>query len=187
MGINSNLFYRKKHIINNHHKIITLPSLLELLIWISLSSKGSYGKLCYVFGVKRIQWEALHNSFFLKPHEQFAALEDSKFQSVFLIYLLLHYWSLINLQMSTEWEFAFLNTAILITFCLIYTLNIPYKNQNPSLFPVDCSVSISSKLTFQWQWVVKCSHKNNFDIFFRAILPLWWETDSCLILMEHAN
>ena len=47
----------------------------------------------------------------------------------------LHYWFFINMRMATEWAFAFLNTAIII-FCLIYSLNIPHSNQNPSFFPV---------------------------------------------------
>ena len=48
--------------------------------------------------------------------------------------------------MATEWEFAFLKTAIII-FCLIYSLNIPHSTQNPYFFPVDHSVSISLKFT----------------------------------------
>ena len=35
--------------------------------------------------------------------------------------------------MSMEWKFAFLHTDIII-FCLIYSLNIPHSNQNPSCF-----------------------------------------------------
>ena len=37
--------------------------------------------------------------------------------------------------MTTEWVFAFPNTAVVI-FCLMYCLNIPHSNQNPSFFPV---------------------------------------------------
>ena len=39
----------------------------------------------------------------------------------------------INLQMTTEWAFVFLNTAVII-FCLRYSLNIPL--QTPSFFPL---------------------------------------------------
>ena len=45
----------------------------------------------------------------------------------------LHYRFFINLKMTTEWAFAFLNTAIII-FCLRYSLNIPHSNENPSFF-----------------------------------------------------
>ena len=38
----------------------------------------------------------------------------------------------INLQMATEWDFAFLNTAIII-FCLIYSLNILYSIYSKSI------------------------------------------------------
>ena len=49
------------------------------------------------------------------------------------IYFYLHYWFFINLQMRTEWAFAFLNTAVII-FSLRYSLNIPH--QTPSFSPV---------------------------------------------------
>ena len=45
-------------------------------------------------------------------------------------FTLLHYWFFVNLQMSAEWDFVFLNTAIII-LCLIYSVNIPHSNQNP--------------------------------------------------------
>ena len=104
----------------------------------------------------------------LKPYEHLAAWKKSKFGSVFLLNLLLHYWFFINLQMLTG--FAFLKTSIII-FCLIYSLNIPYRNQNASFFLVECSVLIFSKF-ISWQhftilsWVVRLSHENNFDISF---------------------
>ena len=41
----------------------------------------------------------------------------------FSLDLLLHYWFFVNQQMTTEWEFAFLSTAIII-FCSMYPLNI---------------------------------------------------------------
>ena len=55
----------------------------------------------------------------------------------------------INLQITAEWECAFFNTAITI-FYLICSLNIPHSNQNPSLVPVERSVSIYSKFIL-WQ------------------------------------
>ena len=39
----------------------------------------------------------------------------------------------INLQMTTEWEFVFHNTTIII-FCLVYFLNIPHSTQNAPFF-----------------------------------------------------
>ena len=53
---------------------------------------------------------------------------SNKIQSNDFFYLLF-----INLKMSTEWSFTFLNTAIIV-FCLIYFLDIAYSNQNPSFF-----------------------------------------------------
>ena len=86
--------------------------------WISVS-----------FGVKRVPWQALHNI------PSWDSLGKMKVWISFLlgfsfIYIIDYF---INLQMTTEWEFAFLNTAIKI-FCLIYSLNIPHSNQNPSSF-----------------------------------------------------
>ena len=52
------------------------------------------------------------------------------------IYFYLHYWFFfIDLQMTTEWAFVFLNPAVII-FCLRYSLNIPHSNEVPSFFPV---------------------------------------------------
>ena len=48
-------------------------------------------------------------------------------------FLQYQYWFFfVNLQMTTEWEFAFLNTAIII-FCLIYSLNILYSIYSKSI------------------------------------------------------
>ena len=58
----------------------------------------------------------------LKSHEHFRV--KSKFESLFVLDLFLHDWFFINLQMSTECDFTFLKTTI-ITFFLIYSLNIP--------------------------------------------------------------
>ena len=62
-------------------------------------------------------------------HDHLQAWEISKFESVFLLDLFYIIDFFINLQMSTEWEFAIFNTAIII-FCLIYSLNISHSNQN---------------------------------------------------------
>ena len=50
-----------------------------------------------------------------------------------LIFFYLHYWFFISLQMTAEWAFTFLNTAIMI-FCLIYSLNIPQSNKTHHFF-----------------------------------------------------
>ena len=42
----------------------------------------------------------------------------------------------------------------IITFCLLYSLNFPPSNQNPLFFPVEVSVSISSRLTCQWHYTM---------------------------------
>ena len=55
-----------------------------------------------------------------------------KYQSLNQFFSLIFFYIIdffINLQMSTEWEFAIFNTAIII-FCLIYSLNISHSNQN---------------------------------------------------------
>ena len=62
----------------------------------------------------------------------------------------------INLKITTEWECAFLNTAIII-FCFIYSLNIPHSNENPSFFPVEHSVSISSKFAFRQRFTISAT------------------------------
>ena len=71
-----------------------------------------------------------------------------EFKSVFFLDLLLHHWFFINLYISTDWEFSFFNNAI-IKFWLIYSLILPYSNQNLPFFPVDGSVSIFWKLTIR--------------------------------------
>ena len=60
-----------------------------------------------------------------------------------------------NLDMSTELEFAFLNTAK-INFCFIYSLNVSHSNQNPSFFPVEDSA-------------ISPCYKNNFEVSFRDL------------------
>ena len=59
--------------------------------------------------------------------------QAKKFKSIFPLGSIFTYIVdfFINLQMTIEWAFAFLNTAVII-FCLRYSLNIPY--QTPSFF-----------------------------------------------------
>ena len=61
------------------------------------------------------------DSFLLKLHKQ-------SWDQFFLLDLLfyLHYGFFINLQMTNEWAFAFLNTALII-FCLMYSLHIQFR------------------------------------------------------------
>ena len=132
-----------------------------------------------------------------------AVWEKSKFESVILIDLFLHYWFFINLQMSTEWEFTFLNTT-LIVFCLIYSLHIPHSNQNPSFFPAEGSVSISSKLTFRRHFTIvycysKCwrSHtkiilKFLFVWFYhchrrRICVWFWWQIQKTMFIVSRLS
>ena len=53
-------------------------------------------------------------------------LLKARFESI-IFYL--HYWFFINLRMTSEWAYAFLN-AVVIIFCLMYSLIIPHSNQN---------------------------------------------------------
>ena len=55
--------------------------------------------------------------------------------------------------MTTEWAFAFLNTAVII-FCLRYSLNVPH--QTPSFFPVQDAVSIFSKFRYRRHFTTPC-------------------------------
>ena len=84
----------------------------------------------------------------------------------------LHYWFFINLWMTTEWAFAFLSTAIII-FCLMYSLNIPHSNQNPSFFFFFFAVPIVSKFRIRWfsttsywlflfVWFYHCHGRRNY-------------------------
>ena len=85
------------------------------------------------------------HSFFLKPNEQPGSLEEIKVWISFLDLFLLD-WFFINLQMSTSWKLAFLNSAMII-FCLIYSLNIPHSNQN-----LDSFFSLESHLANFCEW-----------------------------------
>ena len=93
------------------------------------------------FPVKRVQQYELH-SFFLKPHEPLQVGKKSKFESIFLLDLLLHYYFFSNLQMSTERNFTFLKTAIIILF-----FNILVKYQSNSI--IFSSSRVSIKCQFQ--------------------------------------
>ena len=91
--------------------------------------------------------------------------------------------------MSTEWKFAFPNTATII-FCLIYSLNIPHSNQNPSSFSRFPSSLTISSIYLAIYISANCegySHENNFGISFRVILLLPPETDLCLVLMTNTK
>ena len=85
----------------------------------------------------------------------------------------LHYWFFINLQMTTEWAFNFVSTAVII-FCLMYVLNIPHSDQNSSFFPVPGAGSIFSKFRirrhfttsywyfFFFEWFYHCHGRLNY-------------------------
>ena len=103
-------------------------------------------------------------------------LGKNHFESVFLLRSSFTLQSLffINLHMTTEWEFRFLNAAIII-FCLICSFNIPHGDQNPSYFPVKRSVFMSSKftfwrhfdhtiLTFLFVWSYHCHERRNYKL-----------------------
>ena len=75
-----------------------------------------------------------------------------KFESVFLFgssFTLLTFLWICKLQRNVLFYafFLYFFYAIII-FCLIYCLNILYSNQNPSFFPVERLIAISSKFTF---------------------------------------
>ena len=82
-----------------------------------------------------------------------------KFESIFplgsIFFYIIDFF--INLQMETEWAFAFLNTAVII-FSLRYSLNIPH--QTPSFFL--CKTQYPS---FQNSDYGGISLGNNFDFF----------------------
>ena len=98
----------------------------------------------------------------MKPRGYLPAWNRSKFESIFLFDLPLHYWFHINPQISSEWECAFLNAAIIV-FWLMHSLKIPNSKQNPWFFSVKGSVSISLKLAFRQH--SKMSRKKNLHSF----------------------
>ena len=97
--------------------------LLELPIYFSLFVYKKSSMICITY-----------HSFLLKLHKHQAACEKIKVWIGFCPWIFFYVINFfINLQISTEWEFTFLNIAIK-KFCLIYSLNIPYSKQNPSFF-----------------------------------------------------
>ena len=124
--------------------------------WAVFMGEGVYpsASLYSVFWCKKSSMICIHNIH--SCQNLISTRQLGKYKSlnqVSFLELLLHYLFFINLQMSTEWELAFLNTVIII-FSLIYSLNIPHSNQNPSFFPVEGSVSISSKFTFRRHFII---------------------------------
>ena len=87
----------------------------ELTIGLLYLESPTYFSLLWC---KNIYALPTYNSFLLKPHKQ-------SWDQFFLLNLLfyLNYGFFINLQMTTEWAFAFLST-ILIILCLMYSLHI---------------------------------------------------------------
>ena len=80
------------------------------------------------------------------------------------LFLFTWYWFFINLQMTTEWAFAFLNIAVII-FCLMYSLNI--LHQTPSFFPACDAVSIFSKFRFR-------RHFTSYTVTGKEIFFVWF-------------
>ena len=72
--------------------------------------------------------------------------------------------------MTTEWELAFLSIALLI-FCLIYSLNIPHSNKNPSFFLLNVQVSLYLK-NLNFGDISPYGSENNFGISFRVIFTI---------------
>ena len=93
--------------------------------------------------------------------------------------------------MSTVWELAFLNIAI-VMFCLKYSWNIPivvkasfFQNHFFLLKSQYQSLQNDISATFYVTLVTGESHKNNAKISFRVILPVLAETALCLVVMEN--
>ena len=99
----------------------------------------------------------------------------------------LHYWFFMNLQLLTEWKFAFLNTAIII-FCLIYSLNIPHSNQNPSSF----SWFVSSLACYLYSYISANDEGATHTNIILTFLSVWFyychgKADLCLVLMTNTK
>ena len=119
-----------------------------------LSELPTYFRLCWCKRSSMIC--TTKHSFLLKPHKHYAAslVKNQSLNQFFYLHLLLHYWLLYQSFNHHENEnFLFLNTVIII-FCLIFSLNIPHSNQNPSFFYVERSLSISSKFTFRRHFTI---------------------------------
>ena len=118
------LLYWKPQIKNIHHKIISVSNWITYFSfsficgWVGSTS-------CYVLWCKKSSIMST-TLFLFKTSWTFAACKKSlkKFELVFLLELLLHYWFLNNLKMSTEWDFL---KTVIITFCFIYSLNMPQR------------------------------------------------------------
>ena len=85
--------------------------------------------------------------------------------------------------MSTQWEYAFLNTGITKVF-LILSFNYPHSNQNSSIF------LFKSQYHFLPNWHfgnISPYYENNFQISFCGILPYSRETDLCPALMANTK
>ena len=95
----------------------------------------------------------------------FCSLEKIKFEYSFPFDLLLHYWFFINMQLSSEWDFAFLSTSM-ITFGLIF---IKYGYYMPKLI-IFSSWQLSINLFWTSRTILQCvmrqSRENNFNISF---------------------
>ena len=159
-----------------------MPLQLVYLNYLPISAPFIYGQLgstllCSVCKDSSMTCTTYFH-FFFKHLEHLAAWERSKFESVFLLQILLHCWFFINLQMSTEWEFAFLNTGIII-FYLMYSLIIFNCNQNLSFFPVEGCQSLQN---WHFGTVVigeLVTWKQSWNFFLCCF------TDFCLVLMAH--
>ena len=119
-----------------------------LYVGVDPSAVLSESPISASFDAKRVLWYALHNISSYQNLISTGNLGKIKVWNSFSPSIFFYIIDLFtNLQITTEWECAFLNTAIII-FCLIYSLNVPHSNQNPSFFPFERSVSISVKFTF---------------------------------------
>ena len=105
-------------------------------------------------------------------------------------WLFLHYVFFINLQMTTEWAFAFLNT-IVIMFCFMYSLNIPkgcfflLKGQYSSLqnsYFGDISLKMIV-LIFLFAWFYHC-HGHSLFIVSRPSSQILLNISDLLIAMK---
>ena len=92
------------------------------------------------FDVKRVLGYSLRNipsyQNLISTRQRLGKIKDWIRFSPWIFFYIIDFF--INLQITTEWECAFRNAAILI-FCLIDSLNIPHSNQNPSFCPVEHS------------------------------------------------
>ena len=145
-----------------------------LYVGVDPSAVLSESPISASFDAKRVLWYALHNISSYQNLISTGNLGKIKVWNSFSPSIFFYIIDLFtNLQITTEWECAFLNTAIII-FRLIYSLNIPHSNQNPSFVPVERSVSILSKFTFRQHFTISLSFEvtRKFNISFRVILSI---------------